>query len=84
MKATTPYEIQVEGTIGAQWDRRFFPGLDITFDQAAVTTIVAQIPDAAALRGLVNYLWDLNINIISLQRMQPKNDHDKKEESNEN
>ncbi len=84
MDATTPYKIQVEGALGERWDRRLYPGLDITFERSGATTIVAQIPDAAALRGLVNYLWDLNLCILSLQKIQPENDHAVMEESHEN
>lgn len=77
------YQIQVEGTLKGEWDQRLFPGLDISFGPGATTTIVAHIPDAAALRGLVNYLWDLNLQLISLQRIQPNSDNSKMEDRHE-
>lgn len=31
------------------------------------TVIISEVPDQAALRGLMNKIWDLNLTVISLK-----------------
>jgi hypothetical protein len=65
------YRIQVEGTLSAEW-MQWLNGQQVEAicpdPSANLTHIDVKIPDQAALRGLVNKLWDLNLVIISLQR----------------
>ena len=36
------------------------------------TTLLVTVPDQAALRGVVNKLWDLNLTLISVIQQEPK------------
>jgi hypothetical protein len=63
-----PYTIRVRGSLDETW----FGWLDrvtITFEPAPggfdVTKIAGHF-DQAALRGLVSYLWDMNLTILSV------------------
>jgi hypothetical protein len=68
------YEIQVQGELDADW-RQWFNGLAITLrhhaEQMATTTLVGPVLDQAALRGLLCKLWDLNLTVISVRRLEP-------------
>jgi hypothetical protein len=67
------YEIQVRGELDRGWET-YFDGLVIrlthTSDQPAVTTLVGPVADQAALRGLLCKLWDLNLTLISVRRVE--------------
>ena len=78
-KESISYEIQVDGVLGERWDRWIFGDLAFSYQSGGVTTILARVPDSAALRGLVNHLWDLNLSIFSIQKIQPDNDQTKME-----
>lgn len=41
-----------------------------------VTILRVQVQDQAALRGLLNQLWDLNLTLIDVRRMCPKKERD--------
>lgn len=62
-----PYEIQVTGPLSERWDSRTFGECLIKREQGNVTTLHVRVPDSAALRGLMNHLWDLNLEVRSLQ-----------------
>jgi hypothetical protein len=40
-------------------------------DGTALTTISGELADQAALRGLLNRLWDLNLTLYSVQPFDP-------------
>ncbi len=67
------YEIQVRGELDQGW-RQWFNGLAITFshtsDQSSVTTLTGPVADQAALRGMLCKLWDLNLTLISVRRIE--------------
>ncbi len=68
------YEIKVQGELDQGWEV-FFKGLavmpDHTGKQASRTTIlVGPVIDQAALRGLLCKLWDLNLTLISVRRLE--------------
>jgi hypothetical protein len=68
------YRIQVQGCITPRWSD-WFGGLSLTEDHAAggrpVTTLSGLVPDQAALRGIINRLWDLNLTLIAVERLAP-------------
>ncbi len=37
--------------------------------QTSHTILLSEVPDQAALRGLLNRIWDLNLEIIALQKI---------------
>ena len=67
------YRIVVEGELHESWSNwlgnvdleRRIQGLD-----SCHTILLSEIPDQAALRGLLNRIWDLNLEIISLDKYQ--------------
>ena len=70
------YRITVEGKIDSSWSD-WFSGLSIASQKVSggkyVTIFSGILLDQAALRGLLNRLWDLNLELLSLQRVDPQN-----------
>lgn len=66
------YEIRVAGQLDPAWSR-WFNGLHIVLDgqQPPVTTLSGPVIDQAKLRGLLNKLWDLNLTVLSVNRIEP-------------
>ena len=60
------YKIRVQGTLDDHWSD-WFSSLTITTqeDQPAITCLTGHI-DQAALRGVLNKVWDLNLTLISV------------------
>jgi hypothetical protein len=73
-KAHPIYEIQVQGELDASW-QQWFSGLAVTLtytsDQSPVTTLTGPIVDQSALRGMLCKLWDLNLTLIAVRRIEP-------------
>ena len=64
------YHIVVQGALDVAW-QEWFSGMAITIDQdkdGVVTTLQGLVADQAALRGILNKLWDLNLTVISVKR----------------
>lgn len=70
---TEKYQIQIQGTIGERWTG-WFDGMAITSGQGSdgsqVTTLTGTIVDQSALRGILAMLWDLNLTLISVTRVE--------------
>jgi hypothetical protein len=67
------YQIKVQGRLAENWSA-WFNGLSIagetTGESAApVTTLTGVVADQAALRGLLKRIWDLNLTVISVNRL---------------
>jgi hypothetical protein len=66
----TIYTIHVRGLLGETWSA-WLNGLLISLEhQAGQTAITITVPDQAALRGVVNKLWDSNLTLLSLRCQQ--------------
>jgi hypothetical protein len=67
------YEIRVQGELGQEW-QEWFSGLTVISTQVsgepATTTLAGPVADQAALRGILGKLWDLNLTLISLRRIE--------------
>ena len=67
------YEIQVQGELDQGWEE-WFNGLAATPQTAGkrrpTTTLIGLVADQAALRGLLRKLWDLNLTLISVRRIE--------------
>jgi hypothetical protein len=69
------YEITVRSELGERWPR-LLDGLGHTVEvrggspEASILRVAVQ--DQAALRGLLNQLWDLNLTLVSLHRIVPQ------------
>ena len=61
------YRIEVQGTIDAGW-AAWFEGTSI--EQRAGSITLDAIVDQAALRGLLCRLWDLNLSVIAVNRVE--------------
>ena len=66
------YEIRVLGTLDNRWSE-WFNGCEITIETsgayAAYTKISCPQLDQAGLRGLLNRIWDLILNLISVHQI---------------
>jgi len=67
-------QITVQGVVDATWSE-WFSGMDIRTDsgdgEVALTTLTGPVVDQACLRGILNRLWDLNLAIVSVTRLDP-------------
>ena len=61
------YRIEVQGAIDAGW-AAWFEGTSI--EQRAGSITLDAIVDQAALRGLLCRLWDLNLSVIAVNRVE--------------
>lgn len=73
------YEIVVNGELGDSW-ARWLHGLahtaEVLDSNPHVTVLTVQVRDQAALRGVLNQLWDLNLTLTGVRRIHP---HPRKE-----
>jgi len=69
------YKIRVEGELCEDW-AAFFNSLDISTsykdNSCPITTLKGIVMDQSALRGLVCKLWDLNVTIVEVKRIDKK------------
>jgi hypothetical protein len=68
------YHIKIEGQLKEKWiDWLNGMVIEIKGNQCSRCTIIkVSISDQAALRGILNKLWDLNLTLISIIRMEVK------------
>jgi hypothetical protein len=68
------YRITVEGKIDSSWSD-WLSGMQLIslheIDDITVTTLSGIVIDQAALRGLVNRLWDLNLVVRAVEQVNP-------------
>lgn len=70
----TNYLIEVQGLLKEEWTA-WLDALVVNFHhEDENTSITVTIPDQAALRGLLNKIWDLNLTILSVAQVLEKND----------
>lgn len=73
-RRTVPvYQITIQGALDPEW-AAWLHGLTLTsaeVDGQPVTTLSGPVADQAALRGILNKLWDLNLTLISIERDLP-------------
>lgn len=67
------YEILVQGKLDRDWSD-WFDGLSIALtcsgEQTPTTTLIGPVADQTALRGMLCKLWDLNLTLISVRRIE--------------
>ena len=80
------YEIVVQGELDQSW-QQWFNSPTVTLTRVGVqspsTTLVGPVADQAALRGMLCKLWDLNLALISVRRIERIEKDDKKEMPND-
>lgn len=64
------YEIKVKGHLDERW-AEWFAELKLTHLEGDVTLISGQLPDQAALHGLLERIRDLNLTLLSLNSGSP-------------
>lgn len=72
-RGSTHYQIIVEGELGTKWSDWFgdaFIEINHQANGSKKTTILGAVPDQAALRGLLNKIWDMNLTLISVFRCE--------------
>jgi hypothetical protein len=66
------YEIQICGKLDERWSK-WFNGMEITIehsdDRLPLTRIYCLSMDQAKLRGMLNKIWDMNLNLISVRQV---------------
>jgi hypothetical protein len=64
------YEIRLAGHLDARWTT-WFDGLTVSHDPDGTTVIGGEIPDQAALHGLLQRVRDLGLPLVSVLRSEP-------------
>ncbi|MFL7890625.1 MAG: hypothetical protein ACK2UM_07225 [Anaerolineales bacterium] len=73
---TSLYRIVVRGELQESWSdwlgkveiERIAPEMN-----SSRTILLSEVPDQAGLRGLLNRIWDLNLELISLNKLHQDN-----------
>ena len=68
------YEIRVEGLLGTTWED-WFEGLKVRQElrgesDIPISVLFGSIPDQPALYGVIAKIRDLNLTLLSIQRME--------------
>jgi hypothetical protein len=71
--AAPRYRIEVQGRIDAGWSE-WLDRMSIRYDRDAhgtpVTVLVGRVTDQSALRGLLAKIWNMNLSVIGLRRIE--------------
>ena len=67
------YQITVKGRLDASWSDWFNDMAIMARDEddgSAITTLTGRVADQSALRGILSKLWDLNLELVSVNRVE--------------
>jgi hypothetical protein len=64
------YEIRLTGHLDARWSA-WFDGLTVRLESDGTTVISGQVPDQAALHGLLQRVRDLGLPLVSVICVEP-------------
>lgn len=70
------YEIKIRGWIDQHW-AAWFDGLTMRYEgteTSPLTVLNGPVVDQAALRGIVCRIWDLNLTLLSVVRVEADSD----------
>lgn len=64
------YQITLEGCLDDRW-ADWFAGLTMTTRRhnGDITILTGPVADQAALRGLLNQIWDFNLSLVAVERL---------------
>jgi hypothetical protein len=72
-KRNIVYQIIIQGHLEKKWET-WLDGKTIQtnnqYTSQPETTIITNVPDQAALRGILTKLWDLNLTVISVSILE--------------
>ena len=67
------YQIRVQGWIGQRW-ADWFDGMAMHYEgtknDTPTTVLTGLVADQAALRGVLSNIWDLNLCLLSVNRVE--------------
>ncbi|MGI5837222.1 MAG: hypothetical protein ACOX87_12155 [Chloroflexota bacterium] len=67
------YRINVQGRLDESWSH-WLSGMSVAVERmdngVSITTLTGPVADQSALRGILNRLWDLNLTLISVNRVE--------------
>lgn len=65
------YQIKMQGRLDESWSG-WFSGMALMLD-GNTTTLTGAVTDQSALRGIMTKLWDLNLVLVSVNRVEDTN-----------
>jgi len=71
MSPVPVYRIRIQGLLSHRWDA-WFEGLTVDLDkQCGETVLTGPVADQSALHGILEKIRDLNLPLISVERIFP-------------
>ena len=68
MSESLVYQIQIKGHLDAAWTNWFLP-LVVVNEENGQATLTGAVRDQAELHGLLDKIFDLNLTLVSVNRM---------------
>jgi hypothetical protein len=68
---TTKYIIQIKNHIDSNWEQ-WFEGVTISHTDEGMTILTGDVVDQSALYGLLEKIHNLNLTLISFQKIDPE------------
>ena len=65
-----PYEIRLAGHLDPRW-AAWFDGMTVSREPDGTTAVRGEVPDQAALHGLLQRVRDLGLPLVSVRRIEP-------------
>ena len=66
--SATRYQVTMQGRLDEKWVNWIGGSmLNIQHSHGKYTVLTLRVPDQAALRGILNKLWDLNLTLVSVE-----------------
>jgi hypothetical protein len=71
ISARCVYQILIQGRLDTEWSA-WLSGMSVILecDDPPMTKITGIVIDQAQLRGIINKIWDLNLTLISVKRVE--------------
>jgi len=62
------YQIKIQGLVDQRWSD-WFNGMEMTFEND-ITLLTGAVPDQPKLRGILSKVWDMNLQLISVNQIK--------------
>lgn len=73
------YQIKVKGNLSEGWEAWLYDteiATNLDHDGNPITILTGRVIDQVALRGLLNIIWDLNLELISIQKVESSSENE--------